>query len=259
MKPILKWSGGKRSEIEKFKQYFPKDFDTFIEPFVGGGAVFFELNYSKNIIADVHKDLINFYEQMKNGKAQEIFDRVSEFKNIEEDYYKIRDEFVPQNNVEAAARFLYLRRTSFRGMLRYNSSGKFNIPFGKYKTVSFNDILNNDYFELFNNTEIYNCSFEYIFENYNSNTNFYFLDPPYDSKFTNYGFCVFGKEEHLKLAKFFKETQNNCLLVIGKTDFIEELYKDYIIDKYEKKYAFKIHSKRVGEEINNQHLIITNY
>jgi DNA adenine methylase len=67
------------------------------------------------------------------------------------------------------------------------------------------------------------------------------------------------KEEHIKLAKCFKETKIKCLMVIGKTDFIQELYKDYIVDEYEKKYKFKIHSGRVGDEINTKHLVIKNY
>jgi DNA adenine methylase len=86
-----------------------------------------------------------------------------------------------------------------------------------------------------------------------------FLDPPYDSEFTDYGYCVFGKDEQRKLAKCFKETSIQCLLIIGKTPFIEELYKDYIVGEYDKKYRFKLHSGRIGDEINTKHLIIKNY
>ena len=83
-----------------------------------------------------------------------------------------------------------------------------------------------------------------------------FLDPPYDSEFTDYGYCSFGKEEHEKLAECFKNTKIKCLMIIGKTDFISNLYKDYIVDEYDKKYRFKLHSGRVGNEINTKHLII---
>ncbi len=86
-----------------------------------------------------------------------------------------------------------------------------------------------------------------------------FLDPPYDSKFTDYGYCIFGKEEHNKLAVCFKKTSIKCLMIIGKTLFIEELYKDYIVDEYDKQYRFKLHSGRVGDEINVKHLVIKNY
>jgi len=138
-------------------------------------------------------------------------------------------------------------------------NGKFNIPFGKYKTINYNDLKNKRYEELLKRTEIFNKSFEYVFEKYNDKNNFMFLDPPYDSEFTDYGYCKFGKEEQTKLANLFKQTKIRCLMIIGKTEFIEDLYKDYIISEYDKKYKFKIHSGRVGDEINTKHLIIKNY
>jgi len=88
---------------------------------------------------------------------------------------------------------------------------------------------------------------------------FVFLDPPYNSKFTNYGYCQFDQEEHKKLFDYFQKTKNKCLLIIGKTDFIYNLYKKYIVDEYEKAYKFKLYSKRIGNEINNTHLIIKNF
>ena len=108
-------------------------------------------------------------------------------------------------------------------------------------------------------TEIINTSFEYVFENYNNENNFMFLDPPYDSEFTDYGYCKFGKEEQKKLADLFKETKIKCLMIIGKTTLIEELYKDYIVGEYDKKYKFKLYAGRVSNEINTKHLIIKNY
>jgi len=86
-----------------------------------------------------------------------------------------------------------------------------------------------------------------------------FLDPPYDSEFTDYGYCKFGKEEHKKLADCFKTTSIRCLMIIGETPFIRELYKDYIVDAYDKRYRFKLHSGRIGNEINTQHLVIMNF
>jgi DNA adenine methylase len=180
-------------------------------------------------------------------------------KNDEETYYNIRDKMVINNSLDIAKRFYYQRKTCFRGMLRYNKFGKFNIPFGKYKTINFSQLQNKEYEDLLKRTEIINTGFEYIFENYNDENNFMFLDPPYDSEFTDYGYCQFGKEEQKKLAKLFKETKIKCLMVIGKTPFIEELYKDYIIEEYEKKYKFKLYAGRIGDEINTKHLIIKNF
>jgi DNA adenine methylase len=179
--------------------------------------------------------------------------------NTEDTYYKIRDKMKIKTPLDNAKRFYYQRKTCFRGMLRYNKDGKFNIPFGRYKTINYEELKNKKYEELLKRTEIIKTGFEYVFENYNDENNFMFLDPPYDSEFTDYGYCEFGREEQEKLAECFKETKIKCLMIIGKTDFIEELYKDYIVGEYDKKYRFKLYAGRVGDEINTKHLIIKNY
>ena len=259
LKPLVKWSGGKGDEIKQFEKYFPSEYDTYIEPFIGGGSVYFYLAPKKAVISDVHSELVDFYHCISDGKSKEIYDFMVNTPNDEETYYKIRDKMTISNELDNAKRFYYQRKTCFRGMLRYNKDGKFNIPFGKYKTINYNELLNKDYEDLLKNTEIKNTSFEYIFENYNDENNFMFLDPPYDSEFTDYGYCKFGKDEQKKLAELFKETKIKCLMVIGKTKFIEELYKDYIVDEYDKKYKFKLYAGRIGSEINTKHLIIKNY
>lgn len=259
LKPIIKWSGGKKDEIKNFEKYFPKEYDTYLEPFIGGGSVFFHLNPKKAVISDVHTELIDFYSTIKAGKSNLIYEFMEQHPNEEEVYYDIRNNMNTDTVEENAKRFYYLRKTCFRGMMRYNKDGKFNIPFGRYKTLNYEDLKNKEYEKLLKRTTVLNESFEYIFKNYNDNTNFMFLDPPYDSEFTDYGYCSFGKDEQRKLAEYFKNTDIKCLMVIGKTDFIEELYEDYIVEEYEKKYKFKIHSGRVGDEINNKHLVIKNY
>jgi len=259
LKPLVKWSGGKSDEIKIFEKYFPDNYDTYIEPFVGGGSVYFYLNPKKAIINDIHKELIDFYISISNGKSKDIYEFMNNSPNDEITYYKIRDEMEIKDELDNAKRFYYQRKTCFRGMLRYNKNGKFNIPFGKYKTINYDDLNNSKYEELLNRTEILNKDFTYIFENYNDENNFMFIDPPYDSEFTDYGYCEFGKKEHLKLADYFKTTKIKCLLIIGKTDFIQELYKEYIIDEYEKKYRFKLYDNRINDLINTKHLIIKNY
>lgn len=258
LSPIIKWSGGKKDEIKKFIDYIPKTYDTYLEPFIGGGAVYFHINPKKAVISDVHTELIDFYQSIKKGYSNEIYKFMKEHPNQEEIYYKVRS-YKPSNKLENAQRFYYLRKTCFRGMLRYNSKGEFNIPYGRYKNYNFEDINNKEYENLLRNTEILHKDFKYIFDNYNLKNNFMFLDPPYDSEFTDYGYCSFGKEEHKKLAKCFKETDIKCLMIIGKTKFISELYDGYIVDEYDKNYRFKLHSGRVGNEINTKHLIIMNY
>ena len=260
LKPLIKWSGGKGNEIKNFFHHLPTNFDLYIEPFVGGGALYFNLEFSgENVIADVHEELVNFYAQISLGNTTYIHNIVRTFELTEEAYYFVRDKFVSDNKISQAARFYYLRKTAYRGMLRYNSKGGFNIPWGRYKSVKFSDILNPRYTELLQRTGVRLASFDKIFEEFNDNKFFMFLDPPYDSEFTDYGYCSFGREEQEKLAECFKSTKTQCLMVIGETDFIRDLYKDYIVDSYHKKYQFKLHSGRIDDKIDNTHLIIRNY
>jgi DNA adenine methylase len=258
LKPIIKWSGGKTDEIKYIIKHLPDTYSIYLEPFIGGGALYFYLNPVKSVINDVHKELIDFYQSIKDGYSTEIYEYMKEHSNNEETYYKVRSYNV-KNSLDNAKRFYYLRKTCFRGMLRYNSKGEFNIPYGRYKTYNYEDVKNKYYEDLLKRTDIYNESFEYIFEKYNDENNFMFLDPPYDSEFTDYGYCSFGKEEHIKLADYFKKTKIKCLMVIGKTTFIQDLYKEYIVEEYDKKYKFKLHSGRIGNEINTSHLVIKNY
>ena len=259
LKPIIKWSGGKMDEIKMFEKYFPENYNIYIEPFIGGGAVYFHLNPSKAVISDVHTELIDLYKCIGNGKGADIYEFMENSPNDEATYYNIRDVMAMNDALDIAKRFYYQRKTCFRGMLRYNKDKKFNIPFGRYKTINYTELLNKDYETLLNRTEIYNERFEVIFEKYDDEANFMFLDPPYDSEFTDYGYCQFGKEEQYKLASLFKTTKIKCLMIIGKTKFIEELYCGYIVAEYDKKYKFKLYNNRIGDEINTKHLIIKNY
>jgi DNA adenine methylase len=259
LKPLIKWSGGKVDEIKMFDKYFPENYNIYIEPFIGGGAVYFHLNPSKAVISDVHSELIDLYKCISEGKAKDIYEFMENSPNNEETYYNIRDAMVMNDTLDIAKRFYYQRKTCFRGMLRYNRDMKFNIPFGRYKTINYTELLNKDYETLLNRTEIYNEKFEVIFEKFDDENNFMFLDPPYDSEFTDYGYCSFGKDEQRKLASIFKTTKIKCLMIIGKTKFIEELYDGYIVDEYDKKYKFKLYNNRIGDEINTKHLIIKNY
>lgn len=274
MEPLVKWSGGKTDEIYKFKEYIPDDINIYLEPFIGGGAVYFYLNPERAVINDKHTELTTFYRCMKANYGQYIYDFMEYFwtddaEQNQLNYYivrKLKDEdqliinnIIYQEDLLIACKFYYLRKTCYRGMQRYNSKGGFNVPYGRYKKINYEKLLDEKYVELLNRTTILEDDFSCVFEQYNDETNFMFLDPPYHSKFTNYGFGEFGKEEHEQLAEYFKNTNIRCLMIIGKTDFIINLYKDYIVGEYEKKYKFKLQNGRVGDEINTNHLIIKNY
>jgi DNA adenine methylase len=257
--PLVKWSGGKGDEIAKILPYLPTTYTTYLEPFIGGGALYFYLNPAHAVINDIHPQLIDLYRTVGEGGRGAIKEFMTANKNEDEVYYKVRDEMNPQTPLEKAKQFYYLRKTCYRGMLRYNSSGKFNIPFGRYKSINFSDLDNPAYETLLARTTILNGSYLDVFRDYNSPDNFMFLDPPYDSKFTDYGYCSFDKKNQEDLAAAFKATSIKCLMIIGKTEFISKLYSGYIVGEYDKKYRFKLHSGRVGDEINTKHLVIKNY
>jgi DNA adenine methylase len=132
--------------------------------------------------------------------------------NDEKTYYEVR-ALKPEDQVGIACRFYYLRKTCFRGMMRYNKTGGFNVPYGRYKTCNYDNLQDSQYEDLLKNTTVLDDSFEKIFEKYDDPSNFIFLDPPYDSTFTDYGYCKFGREEHEKLAEQFKKTSSKCLMV----------------------------------------------
>jgi DNA adenine methylase len=144
-------------------------------------------------------------------------------------------------------------------MLRYNKDGGFNIPFGRYKKINYEDVKNEDYYTVLSNATILNEDFESVLQKYDDPNNFCFIDQPYDSKFTDYGYCQFDKKDQERLAKAFKSSKMKCLMIVGETDFIRSLYDGYIVESYPKKYKFKLHSGRIGDNINTNHLVIKNY
>lgn len=255
MNPIYKWPGGKGREIKLFKKYYPKSFNRYIEPFFGGGAVFFDLEHKNNIINDFNPEVTTFLKMIKNGKGQEIYNALTKMPNKEEFYYLVRAK-KPLTDVEVAIRFYYIRKTCFKGMMRYNKSGEFNVPYGNYKKTNYDELLDNNYIELLKNTTIHTGDFIKIFENYNDEDDFCFLDPPYHQIFNNYISDGFSDTKHKELASAFKHSKMKCLMIIGKTNLIEELYNGYIISSYGKKYSVTTHVNTIPE---SAHLIIKNY
>jgi len=266
LKPLIKWSGGKYDEYKNYYQYIPTDFKVYIEPFAGGLGNMFNMYNNKLltgkqiIINDMHTELINFYNQLKVNKFNDIYNFMKTNKNDETVYYNVRDNLELTDDIIKACRFYYLRKTCFRGMIRYNKDGHFNIPFGKYKTCNFEMLKDKRYYDLFKSMLIYNGDFEDVLKKYDNKDAFVYLDPPYDSTFKNYGFSNFGEDEHKRLFNWFKNAKCKVLLIIGKTEFIENLYKDYIKGRYDKKYKFRLKEGRIkADDIDNEHLIITNY
>ena len=141
--------------------------------------MFFYLNpQSEAVINDVHSELIAFYKEIGNGRAPEIYQFMETHENDEKTYYDVRDEMKTESDLDIAKRFYYLRKTCYRGMLRYNKSGKFNIPFGRYKTMNYSDIENcEDYHELLEELPYVAIRLKKFLKNMMMTVILYFLTP----------------------------------------------------------------------------------
>lgn len=283
MKPILKYRGGKSKEIAFYSDFIPK-FDTYYEPFFGGGATYFYLEPKKAYISDINKSLMTFYQQISTEKFTLIKKELSELQNEyelnrkifmerklqspdkrvidpnDELYYKIRDMFNKKriSEYEFATLYFFINKTAYSGMIRYNSLGEFNVPYGRY--ANFNtDLLTQNHHNLLTTADINNSSYERAFSLATQN-DFIFLDPPYDTVFSEYGNETFTGDfketEHRQLAENFKNLSSPALMIVGETELTNDLYKGYIKSKYHKNYSVNIRN-RFKSKAN--HLIITNF
>lgn len=283
MNPMIKYRGGKSKEISHFISNMPEKYNKYIEPFFGGGALYFYLEPKNAIINDVNTKLYSFYKQMKEeypivreqlDKLQIIYERnQKEYDKLKKQhpedrvenknealYYKMRDMF--NHKIESeyldAVVYFFINKTSYSGMIRYNSKGEYNVPFGRYKNFN-TKLITDQHYELLKRTDIYNYDYSEIF-NMAGNNDFIFLDPPYDCVFSDYGNETykdgFGEDEHRRLANDFMNLPCKSLLVIGKTALTEELYGKYIIEEYDKSYAVNIRNRFKADA---KHIIVTNY
>jgi len=249
-KPFIKWVGGKRGLLNQILPYFPKDFHNYFEPFLGGGAVFFEL-YSRGLLKDkkvylfdINSELINTYHVVKNSPNELIYNLEHFKKQHSKDfYYQIRELDRSENynnlsDIEKATRFIYLNKTCFNGLYRVNKKGYFNTPMGSYKNPNIVDketILNAS--EALQDVIILNQSFEKILD-YTDENDLVYFDPPYyplndTSNFTSYDSNVFLEEAQFKLFELFKTLSERKVKVIesnSDTEFIKNLYKTYDIN-----------------------------
>jgi len=238
--PFLKWAGGKRQLISQMHRYFPKNFNKYIEPFIGGGAVFFYLKPKFSIIIDINEELINCYKVVKNN-VKELIELLKTRKNEKNYYYKIRaldrnlEKYDKLSNIEKASRMIYLNKCCYNGLYRVNSKGEFNVPFGKYKNPNFCDEKNLlAVSKALGNVKIILGSFEKCLD-YTEKGDFVYFDPPYHpisktSSFTSYTKENFGKESQIKLFKVFKkldELGGKLMLSNSYNVYIKNLYQNY--------------------------------
>lgn len=244
--PFLKWVGGKRQIMTSIVDLLPKDIAnyTYVEPFIGGGAVFFHLQPKTAIINDFNYELINVYRVIKENLEELILD-LKRHKNEADYFYKLRSLdrspiFIELSPIERASRVIFLNKTCYNGLYRVNNAGEFNAPFGRYvnpnivneptlKAVS--KYLNTNY------VDILSGDYSDVLKNLNKKA-FVYLDPPYHplsegSNFTGYiqGGWNLSDQEKLKIeCDNLNKRGIKFLLSNSASDIIIELYKDYKIE-----------------------------
>lgn len=266
-KPFVKWAGGKRQIMDIIRLKIPKNYGTYIEPFVGGGALLFELLPQKAIIGDINEELINAYLVIKNN-VNELIEDLKKHKNNEEYYYYVRS--LKPNNlsfVERASRFIYLNKTCYNGLYRENSKGEFNVPFGKYKNPKIVDEPNLRLISNYLNSADVNiiCADYKEVCNLAKSGDFVYLDPPYypvnkKTSFTKYSKYDFTEKEHQELFYVFRELdKKGCKILLSNSnvEYIKRLYRDYIIEEVDA--IRSINCKGSERKRDNYELLIRNY
>lgn len=274
-KPFVKWAGGKRQLLPIITKHVPQKFDRYFEPFLGGGAVFFNLAYTRRdtkwLLSDLNSDLVLSYVTIRD-RVKELISALeshstSYFKNQSSYYYKIR-ESEPKGQIEKVSRLLFLNKTCFNGLYRVNSKGKFNVPLGKYvnpnivskeNLVAVSEILQS------RDISIKCQDFEGALKNATEG-DFVYLDPPYHpvsetSNFTSYtnGSFDYGDQERL-YAKFkaLDKKGVKILLSNSKSEEIIDLFKEFsdnVIEINANRFINSVSQRRTG----HTELLIKNY
>ena len=367
MKTFIKWAGGKEKELPIIMNNLPNSFDRYIEPFVGGGAVYLNINFRRSIINDKSSELMLLYKMIKSKNEEFIkslkdinksWNRIEKivsnnyseliiiYKNykkkqvmLEENVisfldkhetelndllreevdislynlilqikknliskisrmYKIEQsrgempEIDVKDNIETAfksayymylryvynnkkklklsdefycAVFYFVRDYCYASMFRYNTNGEFNVPYGgmSYNRKDFNKkidyLASKDLRDYLSKTELFNLDFEdFCNKLHLRETDFMFLDPPYDTEFSSYAKNDFDKNDQVRLANYLSKTKAKFMLIIKNTDFIYDLYKDkgFYIKSFDKKYLVSFMNRN---DKDVEHLLITNY
>lgn len=293
MHPFLKWAGGKGQLLNKFEEMYPQELingeiDTYIEPFVGGGAVLFDIlqkyKVKKAVIVDLNKELVNCYRCIK-ADVKELIKHLktlqSEFLSLSDEkrkgyFLKVRKRYNKihlngKYDFEKAADFIFLNKTCFNGLYRVNSKGEFNVPFGKYKNPLICDSENLTLISnLLQNVEIRFGDYS-ICEEYVNGRTFIYFDPPYrplieNSSFVGYDKSGFNDNNQKELAEFVKKLdKQNCLVMLSNSDpkntnpddnFFDELYKGFEIDRIFAKRMINCQADKRGDITE---IVIRNY
>jgi len=270
--PILKWVGGKRQLLDSIMPRIPEH-STYYEPFLGGGAVLFSLQPKKAIINDFNDELMNVYKVIKDSPDELIESLIRhKGKNSEEHFYEIRaldrnkERYQALSDIERAARIVYLNKTCYNGLFRVNSAGEFNSPWGKYKNPNIvSETTIRALSAYFKRADIKMMCGDYreALKGIRKGA-FVYFDPPYmpvssSASFTGYTADGFDAEEQVQLKLCCDELNRRgvkFLLSNSSCEFIEDLYKDYIIEKVTAKRMVNAIADKRG---NVEEVLVRNY
>lgn len=272
LQPFTKWTGGKRKLLPILRSYMPEKFNCYFEPFVGGGALFFDLVPEKAVINDFNKELINTYRQIKENPIELInLLREHKEKNSKEHYLEIRSadrdgRIGNMSDVERAARLLYMLRVDFNGLYRVNAKNQFNVPYGKYKNPKIVDSeLIHSISEYLNENDIrlLSTDFEFAVDDVKKG-DFVYFDPPYvplneTSSFTSYTHEGFSYREQIRLRDVFKKLNDwgaYVMLSNSSSPLAIELYEGFNIHMIEAMRTNGAHRSSRGKIAE---ILVTNY
>lgn len=275
LKPFTKWTGGKRQLLPELLRLSPKEYQRYYEPFIGGGALFFEIAPEDAVINDANSELIHAYEQIRDN-VDELINilKIHDKNNNKEYYLDIRsldrdEKFEDMTSVEKAARLLYMLRVNFNGLYRVNSKNQFNVPYGRYKNPKIVDealLRSISAYLKSNPIVILNGDFEEAVVDAR-NSDFVYFDPPYapvspTSDFTAYTQDGFDYHEQKRLRDIFERLSNEGVQVMlsnSDTEVIHELYGDIPGINFTIVAAKRVINFKASGRGNVNEVIIRNY
>ncbi len=258
-RPPLKWAGGKTQLLGELLPKIPPKYGRYIEPFFGGGALFFAANPKEAVIADSNPELVNLYRTLASN-VEDVIDTLRSYENLEEVFYSTRAlDWTKLSESEAAARTVFLNRTCFNGLYRVNKSGGFNVPFGHYKTPKILDerALRNVSLRL-QNSMILLGDYKEVLRSHASSGDFVFLDPPYlpisaYADFKRYTKEQFYEEDHVELAAEMQRLHDlGCYVVLTNSNhpLVHEQYSKFEISVIQTKRHISCRgNSRKGEDV----------
>ncbi len=258
-RPFLKWVGGKRSILPELQRRMPDEYETYNEPFLGGGALYFAEQPKEAYLSDINFHLVLTFKQVRDDVDGVIRALKAHASRHSAEYYgRARKRlFKEKDNTKLAALFIYLNKTCFNGLYRVNRAGEFNVPIGSYKNPTILDEENlRACSKVLQGADIEQKPFSQIVPR---KGDFFYLDPPYHDTYEGYAAQGFGDSEHEKLAAFCREIDRKggfFMLSNSDTPVVRKLYKGYTVEHVSAARSVSCKAHQRGRE---QELLIRNY